>query len=97
MHEPVWHGHPFPVGLFKSTCYVPASLLNDGTYRVDLLVVKDESTGIYAHDGILNFAVHEAMETRRGSWYGKWPGAVRPNLRWSTELVDPPGLPGKPG
>jgi lipopolysaccharide transport system ATP-binding protein len=87
VNEPVWHGKPFPKGLFRSACLVPGSLLNDGTYRVELLVVRDQSVIIYQHDSVLTFSVNEALETREGAWYGKWPGAVRPNLDWTTDLI----------
>jgi lipopolysaccharide transport system ATP-binding protein len=86
VHEPVWHGRQFPVGLFRSVCYIPGELLNDGLHRVLLLVVKDESVVIYSHKDVLAFEVNDAIE-RRGLWYGKWEGAVRPNLKWQTELL----------
>jgi len=84
VHEPVWHGRPFPAGLFRSLCYVPGDLLNDGTYRVELLVVKDQGVIIYAQDDALVFDVRDAVEMR-GAWHGKWAGVVRPNLKWDTE------------
>jgi len=74
-------------GLFRSTCFVPGELLNDGTIRVELYVIKDQSNAIYRHDNILLFEVLEAPENRR-DWYGKIIGAVRPNLRWVTERVE---------
>jgi len=87
VHEPVWHGRPFPTGLFRSVCRVPSDLLNNGTHRITLLVVENEGSIIYRHDDILTFEVRDSVEMR-GNWYGKWPGAVRPNLKWSTELVE---------
>jgi lipopolysaccharide transport system ATP-binding protein len=87
VREPVWHGHPFPVGLFRSMFHVPGDLLNDRIHRVGLLVVRDQENGIYFYDDILVFDVHDVAEKGK-AWYGKWPGAVRPNLEWSTELVE---------
>jgi lipopolysaccharide transport system ATP-binding protein len=84
--EPVWHGKPFPVGLFRSAFYIPAELLNDGTHRVHLYVVKDQSVVVFRLDDILVFGVEDVVERRTG-WYGKWIGAVRPNLKWETELL----------
>lgn len=83
--EPVWHNKPFPVGLFRSRFHIPGDLLNDGTHRVHLYVVKDQTQVIYDIDDILVFDVEEASE--RSGWYGKWIGAVRPNLDWQTELL----------
>jgi lipopolysaccharide transport system ATP-binding protein len=86
--EPVWHGKPFPAGLFRSVCYVPGDLLNDGTHRLVLLVVENRSVVIYRHEDVLTFEVKEDISIRDG-WYGDWPGATRPMLRWTTELVSP--------
>jgi lipopolysaccharide transport system ATP-binding protein len=88
VNEPVWDGRPFPAGLFRSSCEVPGDLLNNGAHRLNLLVVKDRSNVIYNHAEVLSFDVRENMEARK-DWYGRWPGAVRPDLRWRTELVEP--------
>jgi lipopolysaccharide transport system ATP-binding protein len=85
VHEPEWHGRPFPVGLFLSECHVSGDLLNDGMYRVDLLIVKNQGHILYRHDAILIFDVRDEAEMR-SDWHGKWRGVVRPNLRWVTEL-----------
>ncbi|MEO6393798.1 MAG: ABC transporter ATP-binding protein [Pyrinomonadaceae bacterium] len=86
LHEPKWHGRGFPTGLFQSRCHVPGDLLNEGRHRVELLVVRDEGTLVYRHEDILVFDVHDAPEMR-GGWHGGWPGVVRPNLCWETELL----------
>jgi lipopolysaccharide transport system ATP-binding protein len=85
--EPIWHGRPFPMGVFRSVCHVPGNLLNDGMHRVDLYLVKDQSIVIYRHDDILSFEVRDDIEIR-GPWYGKITGAVRPLLEWTTEHID---------
>ncbi len=84
--EPRWSGKPYPSGSFRSRFYIPADLLNDGTHRVDLYVVRNQSEVIYKVEDILVFEVQDTSE-RRGVWYGKWIGAVRPNLRWETEFL----------
>ena len=85
LHEPSWHGREFPLGLFRSACYVPGNLLNDGMYRVELLVVRDEGVIVHREDDALVFEVGDVAEMR-GNWLGKWPGVFRPNLNWTTEL-----------
>jgi lipopolysaccharide transport system ATP-binding protein len=86
--EKVWQGRPFPRGLYRDTCHIPADLLNDGTYEIELLVV-DSNHLIYKHDGVLVFEVKDDPYSREG-WFGTWQGAVRPQLAWETEqlLVD---------
>jgi lipopolysaccharide transport system ATP-binding protein len=82
-----WRGQPFPVGRFRDVCHIPGDLLNDGRYRVELLVVQDANTIVYRHDDVLAFEVHDSADLR-GGWYGRWPGVVRPLLAWDTELVE---------
>jgi lipopolysaccharide transport system ATP-binding protein len=86
LQESRWHGQPFPVGLFRSICHIPESLLNDGIYRVVLRFVKDTSIVLFCYEEAAVFEVLDVGEGR-GDWYGKWIGTVRPNLCWNTELV----------
>lgn len=86
-YERNWHGKPFPVGLFRSAFRIPGDLLNDGIHRVLLMIVKDQSEVIYQKEDVLVFEVSDTSEGR-GTWYGKWPGAVRPKLEWETELLE---------
>ena len=83
--EPRWCGRPLPAGLFRSVCHIPGDLLNTGMYRVRLFFGKDAHYVVYKHEDILRFEVHDVPE-RRGASFGKIEGAVRPLLRWITEL-----------
>jgi lipopolysaccharide transport system ATP-binding protein len=94
LREAKWHGRPSPAGLFRSVCHVPGGLLNDGTHRVLLLVVKNEETVIFSFEDAVSFEVMDSVE-RRGNWHGKWPGAVRPDLKWETEYLDGKGTPAR--
>ena len=89
--EPVWSGQPCPAGLFRSRFYIPAELLNNGTHRVHLYVIKEQTEVVYQTDDILVFDVQEDSSERRGAWFGKWIGAVRPNLKWETEFLGKEG------
>ena len=86
INEPRWQGRPFPVGLFRSTCYVPGDLLNDGQHRVWLYLVEDGGAVLHRYEDILVFEVREEGIQRR-HWFGKWLGAVRPALQWETQLL----------
>jgi len=87
LHEPEWHGRPFPAGLFRSVCRIPGNLLNDGTIRAQLYIIKDQSVPLFRYDDILTFEVHDNIEIRT-AWYGKWLGAIRPDLEWRTEQLE---------
>jgi lipopolysaccharide transport system ATP-binding protein len=87
IREKVWNGRPFPRGLYRSTCCVPGDLLNDGVYFVHLMLIRDQCALVYRHDNLLTLEVIDSPE-HRGTWFGKWPGAVRPDLLWTTERLD---------
>ncbi len=74
-------------GRIRSVCTIPGNLLNDGVYRVDLMLVRDASQQVAAVEQALQFEVVDSQRT--GNWFGKWPGIVRPRLDW--QLTDAGG------
>ncbi len=85
--EQMWHDKPLPAGLFRTRCHIPGNMLNDGAYRVSLLVIKDSATVVHREDDALVFEIQDNVEDRNG-WYGAWDGVIRPKLYWSTELLE---------
>jgi len=61
-------------------CEIPGTLFNDGIYTIQLMVIKD-SNAIQVVNEALVFEIHE--EERRGNWFGKWPGVIRPKFDWN--------------
>jgi len=86
--EQTWPDKPLPTGLFRSQCHIPGNMLNDGGYRVSLVVFKDSATVVHREEDALLFEIQDNLEDRNG-WYGKWAGVIRPKLYWSTELLEP--------
>ena len=80
-----WDGLAFPKGVFRSTCRIPADLLNDGVYRVSVLFVEDTSVVINVQNDLLDFEIQDD-HSERGQWYGKWQGVTRPHCS-GTRLV----------
>jgi lipopolysaccharide transport system ATP-binding protein len=83
-----WQGHPFPAGLFRDVCRIPAGLLNDGRHRVEVCFHHYKTHLIHREDDLLIFDVEDDIE-RRGDWWGKWQGTIRPHFPWRTELLAP--------
>lgn len=83
--EPNWGDRPFPIGLFRNVCQVPGNLLNDGFYRIKIAFVKDHSIVLFRHEDVILFEVHDVE--RPILWVQKWPGTVRPILKWETTLL----------
>lgn len=84
--DPEWQGRPLPRGLIRSSCVIPGDLLNDGSHTIEILFRKNEGLTVYQHDSLLTFDVLDDPE-RRGDCHGDWPGAVRPELAWSTAIL----------
>jgi len=70
----------FPEGLVEGSFVIPGDFLNDDTYTIRLLLVKDTSVPLFDVHDLLVFEVHDAE--RIGNWYGKVLGAVRPKFDW---------------
>jgi len=69
---------PLSAGEHHATLKIPAHLMNDDMYNISLLFVQDTSIVLHAESELLTFEIID--EPRDGAWFGKWPGAVRPNL-----------------
>jgi lipopolysaccharide transport system ATP-binding protein len=79
---------PMPIGpgTYRSECFVPGDLLNNGVYVIDVGFVRDGAILLFRAEDLLSFEVHD-VERTLGGWLGKIPGAVRPKLHWDTERI----------
>ena len=50
------------------------------------MLVRDANTILYRHEGV-SIEIHDIERTV--PYYGKWTGAIRPELNWSCEVLDP--------
>ena len=66
----------FEEGVVKTACLIPGNFLNDGSYYISVMIVKDASKPIFFFEEALTFDIIDHRDTT--SWFGKWPGAVRP-------------------
>jgi lipopolysaccharide transport system ATP-binding protein len=65
-------------GMIEGECTIPGNLLNDGSYFITLLFVKDTSIYLYKHETCLFFDVADSRVNENR--FDKWPGYVRPTL-----------------
>ncbi|MCC9138952.1 ABC transporter ATP-binding protein [Pontibacter silvestris] len=65
-------------GLVEGECKIPGNFLNDGSYYLSLMVVKDASVKLFYLEECLSFDVADYRGDT--NWYGKWQGAVRPRF-----------------
>jgi lipopolysaccharide transport system ATP-binding protein len=78
----------FNVGLIRAELLIPGNFLNDGSYSISVMIVKDTSTVLFEMSEAIIFDVEDFREGT--GWYGKWPGAVRPTsyLNFPIKYID---------
>ncbi|MBC8155718.1 MAG: ABC transporter ATP-binding protein [Bacteroidetes bacterium] len=74
-------------GLIKGECTIPGYFLNDGSYTISVMIVKDTVTPLFQLEEGLTFDVEDYREGV--AWYGKWPGYVRPQFQFRLESLEP--------
>ena len=68
----------FRNGMIKGECLIPGNFLNDGSYYISIIFVKDSSSVLFYYEECLSFTVEDYREDI--AWYGKWIGHVRPKF-----------------
>lgn len=76
----------YPAGSIRFSSQIPGDLLNTGLHRIEFFVAQSETDIIFVCPDLLAFDVGDSLDLR-GAYYGEWPGAVRPNIRWTTEAL----------
>jgi lipopolysaccharide transport system ATP-binding protein len=84
----------YPPGMFRASVRIPGDLLNEGVYRLRVVLAVDFVIRIDI-DQVLTFEVHDTQ--RDIPWYGHWLGVVRPRLAWRFEPLDRPQAAGSSG
>ncbi|HEY9045384.1 MAG TPA: ABC transporter ATP-binding protein [Ohtaekwangia sp.] len=65
-------------GLIKGKCTIPGNFLNDGSYYISIIFVRDTSVEVFYLNECVSFDVEDYRENIH--WYGKWMGYVRPDF-----------------
>jgi lipopolysaccharide transport system ATP-binding protein len=77
--------HDFSEGLIDGQCDIPGNFLNDGSYYISLIFVKDTSVELFNLEECLSIDVEDFRENI--NWYGKWPGYVRPKFPFELKQI----------
>jgi lipopolysaccharide transport system ATP-binding protein len=73
-------------GIIEGECTIPGNFLNDGSYFISLIVVKDTSVELFHLEECASFDLQDFRGDIR--WYGKWMGAVRPSFPFRFEQTE---------
>jgi lipopolysaccharide transport system ATP-binding protein len=68
----------FERGIISSQIDIPGNFLNDGNYYISIMVVEDGTKVLYNFENLFEFEIADYRVNT--SWFGKWPGYVRPNF-----------------
>ncbi len=74
------------VGRYESRVDIPGEFLNEGNYRLKLLVVRDGKIKFQIEEA-LAFTILPSAGTNHG-YHGKRPGAVIPTMPWDTKRLE---------
>jgi lipopolysaccharide transport system ATP-binding protein len=85
--EERWYGRAMPLGTYRSACVVPPNLLNNGTYSVSIYMFGQGFQDMYMLNDALRFEVADSPAIR-GDYFGAILGAVRPDLYWTTQMLE---------
>jgi lipopolysaccharide transport system ATP-binding protein len=66
----------FEKGLIRGECRIPGNFLNDGSYYISIVFVRNTTIRLFYFESCLSFDMEDYREI--GAWYGKWIGHVRP-------------------
>lgn len=80
------YGKELVIGHYESTCKIPANLLNDQLYSIDVGFTTMHNRWEINIPNLLQFKPEDKIVQSK-EYTGKWVGVIRPKLKWSTLLV----------
>jgi len=78
---------PLMKGTYISKCIIPKDFLNKGRYFFTILLVGENFEIISHLEKIIILDCDEIGNHREG-YFGVWPGAIRPKLKWNNIKID---------
>ncbi len=86
--DPQWYRRPRPMGRYVSTAWIPGNFLSEGTMVVGSGLFSEDPWREYCDvPRAVGFRVVDpgTGDTARGDVTGRWEGAIRPLLKWTTD------------
>ncbi|WP_131535913.1 ABC transporter ATP-binding protein [Pedobacter nototheniae] len=85
-----WYNEPHPIGRYKTIAWVPENFLNESKIIVSAAIFNHQKGQIYLHvKDAIAFEIIDLLRkdfvSARGQSIGKFPGLIRPLLKWTNE------------
>jgi lipopolysaccharide transport system ATP-binding protein len=74
-------------GLYRSVCHVPAALLNEGAYQIDVHFMHGAFTRYTSIEAALSPVIVDTAARAGQMFMGRFLGVVHPQLDWRTERL----------
>ena len=75
-------------GLHRSRVWIPANLLNDGTYMVGVTLTSISTMTLHFNEkSCITFEVTENINNRKSPYLNIIPGTIRPDLQWESSML----------
>jgi lipopolysaccharide transport system ATP-binding protein len=83
--------HSRPKGRYKETCLINRDFLNQGTYRIEVVVCTNPTSENYiAVPDVVSFSITDELKSiaLRGDWVREWPDyPIRSRFIWDVEQL----------
>ena len=73
-------------GKYRAICIIPEYLLNNGSYIVEAMIIRDMRDVKARSNEVLEFSVNDDGSSR-GDYIGNWDGLIRPRCIWKGETA----------
>ena len=73
-------------GLVEATCQIPGNFLNNGSYYISIIFVKETSVQVFYLEECIHFEIEDFRENM--NWYGQWMGVVRPKFPFTIRQIE---------
>jgi lipopolysaccharide transport system ATP-binding protein len=76
-------------GIYLVNCNIPGNLLNEGKYKLTIACFTNNTQFIHFFEDVVDFEVIDSPHefTLKGNYLDIFPGIVRPELKWHTQLI----------
>jgi len=78
-------------GTYLEGCAIYAPLMNEGAYKLEILICNGSSGNLYVSNNSISFEVvdRQLPEGIRGDWHREWfASSVRPRLKWTVKKLN---------
>ena len=80
------HRCPQELGTYRTTCTIPANLLNQATYSISVLMGCDGPVAELVVEDVIDFTSSDPRMLEKG-FHSAWSGPIRPWLPWETSRL----------